>query len=69
MAMNSCGEFAPVTQRLRRFAVTAFANSVDRARALQADYNMHFGKPFESQELVKAVAAKCVSASASSSLV
>jgi signal transduction histidine kinase len=43
--------------KIPAIAVTAFANSADRARALQAGYNMHFAKPLESQELVKAVAA------------
>jgi CheY-like chemotaxis protein len=38
-------------------AVTAFAGSENRVRALQADYNMHVAKPIEPQELIKAVAA------------
>jgi CheY-like chemotaxis protein len=37
-------------------AVTAFADSEDRLRALQAGYNMHVAKPIELQELIKAVA-------------
>ena len=34
-------------------AVTAFAGSEDRMRALQAGFNMYLVKPLEPQELVK----------------
>jgi CheY-like chemotaxis protein len=43
--------------KIPAIAVTAFDNPADRARALQAGYNMHFAKPLEPQELIKAVAA------------
>jgi CheY-like chemotaxis protein len=39
-------------------AVTAFAGSEDRVRAIQAGYNMHLAKPTEPQELMKAVAVR-----------
>ena len=38
-------------------AMTAFARSEDRIRALQAGYNMHVAKPLEPQELIAVVAA------------
>jgi PAS domain S-box-containing protein len=38
-------------------ALTAFARSEDRTRALMAGYQIHLGKPIEPQELVAAVAA------------
>jgi signal transduction histidine kinase/CheY-like chemotaxis protein len=38
-------------------AVTAFARSQDRIRALQAGYHMHVAKPLEPRELVAVVAA------------
>jgi signal transduction histidine kinase len=43
--------------KITAVAVTAFADSEDRVRALQAGYNMHVAKPIEPQELIKAVAA------------
>jgi CheY-like chemotaxis protein len=43
--------------KIPAIAVTAFAGSEDRLRALQAGYNMHVAKPIEPQELIKAVAA------------
>jgi CheY-like chemotaxis protein len=38
-------------------ALTAFARSEDRTRALRAGYQMHIAKPVEPAELVAAVAA------------
>jgi signal transduction histidine kinase len=43
--------------KITAVAVTAFADSEDRVRALQAGYNMHVAKPIEPEELIKAVAA------------
>jgi CheY-like chemotaxis protein len=43
--------------KITAVAVTAFADSEDRVRALQAGYNMHVAKPIDPQELIKAVAA------------
>jgi signal transduction histidine kinase/CheY-like chemotaxis protein len=43
--------------KIPAIAVTAFAGSEDRLRALQAGYNVHVAKPIEPQELIKAVAA------------
>jgi CheY-like chemotaxis protein len=40
-------------------AVTAFARSEDRTRALAAGYDMHLGKPFEPAELLAALATLC----------
>jgi len=37
-------------------AVTAFAGSEDRMRALQAGFNMYLVKPLDPQELIKVVA-------------
>jgi CheY-like chemotaxis protein len=42
--------------KIPAIAVTAFADSEDRERALQAGYNMHLAKPLEPQELLKVVA-------------
>ena len=41
---------------LPAIALTAFARSVDRTRAMMAGYQMHMAKPIEPQELVAAVA-------------
>ena len=41
---------------LPALALTAFARSEDRQRALAAGYEMHLPKPFEPAELVAAVA-------------
>ena len=38
-------------------AVTAFARSEDRIRALQAGYNMHLPKPVDAKELLSVVRA------------
>ena len=41
---------------LPAIALTAFARSVDRTKAMMAGYQMHMAKPIEPQELVAAVA-------------
>jgi CheY-like chemotaxis protein len=38
-------------------AVTAFARSEDRIRALRAGFNMHLAKPLEPQELITVISA------------
>ena len=43
-------------RRLPAIALTAFARSVDRTRAIMAGYQMHMAKPIEPQELVATVA-------------
>jgi CheY-like chemotaxis protein/two-component sensor histidine kinase len=43
-------------KRLPAIALTAFARSVDRTRAIMAGYQMHMAKPIEPQELVATVA-------------
>lgn len=43
--------------RVPAVAITAFARSEDRTRALQAGYQTHLTKPFEPPELIAAVAA------------
>jgi signal transduction histidine kinase/ActR/RegA family two-component response regulator len=43
--------------RVPAVAVTAYARSEDRIRALQAGYNMHVAKPLEPQELIAVIAA------------
>jgi CheY-like chemotaxis protein len=42
--------------KLPAVAVTAFARSEDRIRALQAGYNMHVAKPLEPRELLTVIA-------------
>jgi CheY-like chemotaxis protein len=51
-AMNSRGDRSGGTT-IPAIAVTAFAGSEDRMRALQAGFNMYLVKPLEPQELVK----------------
>ena len=43
-------------RRLPAIALTAFARSDDRTRAIMAGYQMHMAKPIEPQELVATVA-------------
>jgi signal transduction histidine kinase/CheY-like chemotaxis protein len=43
-------------KRLPAIALTAFARSVDRTRAIMAGYQIHMAKPIEPQELVATVA-------------
>jgi CheY-like chemotaxis protein len=42
--------------RLPAIALTAFARSEDRTRAMMAGFQMHIAKPIEPQELVATVA-------------
>jgi CheY-like chemotaxis protein len=44
------------TSRIPAIALTAFARSEDRTRAMLAGYNLHLAKPIEPAELVAAVA-------------
>ncbi|HEX4056675.1 MAG TPA: ATP-binding protein [Tepidisphaeraceae bacterium] len=44
-------------KKIPAVAVTAFARSEDRIRALQAGYNLHVAKPLEPREIVTVVAA------------
>jgi PAS domain S-box-containing protein len=46
----------PVGQRLPAIALTAFARSEDRKRAMLAGYQSHLAKPFDTAELVIVVA-------------
>jgi DNA-binding response OmpR family regulator len=43
--------------KIPALALTAFARSEDRIRALQAGFQMHIAKPFEPQELLASIAA------------
>ncbi len=45
----------PAIRRVPAAALTAFARSADRARALQAGFEMHLAKPIDPTELVAAV--------------
>jgi PAS domain S-box-containing protein len=50
-------EMAPFAgTRLPAIALTAFARSIDRTKAIMAGYQMHMAKPIEPQELVATVA-------------
>lgn len=48
-------------RKIPAVAVTAFARSEDRIRALQAGYNLNVAKPLESREIVAVIAALVVS--------
>ncbi|HEX4124351.1 MAG TPA: hypothetical protein VHY37_06455, partial [Tepidisphaeraceae bacterium] len=50
---KTCGE---VGQRLPAVALTAFARSEDRTRALRAGYIAHVSKPLEPSELLATLA-------------
>ena len=43
--------------RIAAIAVTAYASSTDRERALMAGYNWHIAKPVDARELVRVIAA------------
>ena len=45
----------PDGQRMAAVALSALARSEDRARALQAGYQMHLAKPVDGAELVAAI--------------
>jgi CheY-like chemotaxis protein len=45
----------PGRPRVQAIALTAFARSEDRYRALRAGFQVHVSKPIESQELVVTV--------------
>ncbi len=45
--------------RLPAIALTAFARSEDRTRAMMAGYQMHISKPIEPQELIATVGSLC----------
>ncbi|HLK70626.1 MAG TPA: ATP-binding protein, partial [Steroidobacteraceae bacterium] len=46
-------------RRIPAIAITAYARSEDRQRALLAGYQMHLAKPVEARELVAAVSSLC----------
>ncbi len=46
----------PDVAKIPAIALTAFARSEDRTRAMQAGYQVHLAKPVEPQELIAAVA-------------
>jgi CheY-like chemotaxis protein len=51
------GHRNPVVRRLPAAALTAYARSDDRVRALRAGFHIHLAKPIDPTELVTAVAA------------
>jgi CheY-like chemotaxis protein len=46
----------PEVAKIPAIALTAFARSEDRTRAMLAGYQVHLAKPVEPQELIAAVA-------------
>ena len=47
----------PVLRETPAIALTAYARSQDRVRALESGFQMHIGKPADPAELVAAIAA------------